>query len=715
MRKSKILIFMLALIMLFSTAVLTACGNNGGVSVTFRLNLPNFPDAPEAPAPITVKYGEKYGELPDVPQRSGYTFAGWYTTPTSMEGKLITSETEVVQKYDHILYARWTGNNVTVKFDIGDGFIEFLPFGINEDENGELWKTVTVDKKYGVMPEVRSSADGDVFMGWYTAQTGGQLVDTETIMTLAEDHTLYARFHSSHWDFSTPGDKDSFINFFPLYSSLNFEVDDSRGDGKNWLEITGSPNVPNYIFQFALNVPIQTGQVFRFDIDFDYPKPLKLAKHENVNALTDTIRVAADIEANYTSGQWTTDGRIGQTWPEEGMTVSHTASVDGRPVITVWMSSSLDFNAFSCFITNVSIITRDENKAEWDFSDSEDLGYFSQGPLATGTVNFDVADIGGKKWMAVTMPESELNQNDVYTLQFVFDKTLSVGNAVDFDLKISYTGDGSPLVAPSNGSDAVVAGVENSIHAEVSGDKFWGDSAWYSYKALTANSPWPSGGTHIKFAPHQNGRMMLTVRINKSIDLSKLTLYVADVGVSSVELPDSGKTFWDFSNSNDTQYFQGQVVDVYGQPSFKRIDRSADGLGDWRLQVTSPDAILQTSGNNADMYVLTFFLDHVSVASGASVSFDLDFEYPNSLTLAGSNASVATKTNSIQAEVSLKNNWTGAWNTNTAFAADAAWPKDGTTVTYNPAADGTLLITVRINKNIDMTKFALYIDNLVVA
>ena len=133
------------------------------------------------------------------------------------------------------------------------------------------------------------------------------------------------------------------------------------------------------------------------------------------------------------------------------------------------------------------------------------------------------------------------------------------------------------------------------------------------------------------------------------------------------------------------------------------MDRSSDNSGDNWLKITSPNAI-----KKPEAYYISFTLTGFTVSSGKTISFDLDFEYTSALTGASSN-DVAATANSIRAEVSLTNNWKGAWRNSAG-----SWPDGGVKVSYIPAADGTLLFMLRINPEIDMTKFALYIDNFVV-
>jgi len=144
------------------------------VPVTFDGNGGGTPD----PAEKTVTFGAAYGTLATV-SRTGYTFAGWYTAASG--GTLVTDETPVTAEAGHTLYAQWTPITYTVTFELnggsGAGFTE---------------KTVIYGRPYGPLPlPQRSQAE---FIGWYTADYGGNEVTEDTEVTRADNHTLYARW-----------------------------------------------------------------------------------------------------------------------------------------------------------------------------------------------------------------------------------------------------------------------------------------------------------------------------------------------------------------------------------------------------------------------------------------------------------------------------------------------------------------------------------------
>ena len=61
-----------------------------------------------------VKSTEAYGDLPEVNQRDGYHFDGWYTK--SSGGNIVTSNTIVTETENHTLYAHWTEYEITINY-----------------------------------------------------------------------------------------------------------------------------------------------------------------------------------------------------------------------------------------------------------------------------------------------------------------------------------------------------------------------------------------------------------------------------------------------------------------------------------------------------------------------------------------------------------------------------------------------------------------------
>lgn len=68
----------------------------------------------------TVTKGSTYGTLP-VLTREGYTFDGWYTSPTG--GTEVTADTVVTADSAHTLYAHWKENKIQVYYEVPYGDI----------------------------------------------------------------------------------------------------------------------------------------------------------------------------------------------------------------------------------------------------------------------------------------------------------------------------------------------------------------------------------------------------------------------------------------------------------------------------------------------------------------------------------------------------------------------------------------------------------------
>ncbi len=124
-----------------------------------------------------VTFGTTYGTLP-MPERSGYTFTGWYTKKES--GAKVETYTRVTSAVKHTLFAGWKANEYLVTFKGEGGTVN------------PASKTIVFNTKYGTLPTpVRT---GYSFSGWFTAQKDGTQVKAETVYNTAKAVTLYARW-----------------------------------------------------------------------------------------------------------------------------------------------------------------------------------------------------------------------------------------------------------------------------------------------------------------------------------------------------------------------------------------------------------------------------------------------------------------------------------------------------------------------------------------
>jgi len=138
-----------------------------------------------APASMSVSYNATYSSLPASPSRTGYNFAGWYTSAsggTKIENTSICTSAGT-------LYAHWTAKPYTLTFDVNGG---------NALTTNTL--SATYDAAYGTLPS--ATRTGYVFDGWFTSADSGTQVKADTVCK--GDLTVYA-----HWSkVVTPAKQD---------------------------------------------------------------------------------------------------------------------------------------------------------------------------------------------------------------------------------------------------------------------------------------------------------------------------------------------------------------------------------------------------------------------------------------------------------------------------------------------------------------------------
>ena len=185
-------------------------------NVTFLENGGNAPDITEK----QITFGETFGALPST-TRTGYTFLGWYTA--EQEGHKVLADT-VVDVADNItLYALWSANGYTVTFDPKGASLTTSSTGVE------------FDSEYGTLPTVTRT--GYTFLGWFTAENGGNKITADSIMQTSKDHTLYAHWQANNYtvSFNLNGGEGS-------YSSITVTFE------------TGYKNLP---------IPERTGYTFK--------------------------------------------------------------------------------------------------------------------------------------------------------------------------------------------------------------------------------------------------------------------------------------------------------------------------------------------------------------------------------------------------------------------------------------------------------------------
>ncbi|MCQ2495551.1 MAG: InlB B-repeat-containing protein [Lachnospiraceae bacterium] len=125
----------------------------------------------------TVKYMTEYGTLPTA-ERSGFSFAGWYTAASG--GRRVRSDSVFEKAGNQTLYAQWESAAFTVTLDANGGSLSQTSI---QAEYG---------KPYGTLP--KPSKSGETFIGWFTSKSGYDEVSSDSYVYESGPHTLYA-----HW------------------------------------------------------------------------------------------------------------------------------------------------------------------------------------------------------------------------------------------------------------------------------------------------------------------------------------------------------------------------------------------------------------------------------------------------------------------------------------------------------------------------------------
>ena len=110
--------------------------------------------------------------------KAGYTFGGWYkeSALTNLAGAAGASYSPTSTQ---TLYAKWTANSYTVSFNSNGG-------------STISSKTVTYDSTYGTLTSPTKT--GYTFSGWYKESALTNKVASDTKVTTAGNHTLYAKW-----------------------------------------------------------------------------------------------------------------------------------------------------------------------------------------------------------------------------------------------------------------------------------------------------------------------------------------------------------------------------------------------------------------------------------------------------------------------------------------------------------------------------------------
>ena len=157
--------------------------------------------------------------------KTGYVFSGW---STSADGSVEYSDeqtiTTLIPTGSIELFAIWTADTYTVSFNTNGG-------------NAVDDITVTYDAQYGELPT--PEYEGYTFDGWYLDEALTESVNSETVVTTPNDHTLHAKWTTDVQTITLDyqGGTDNFLYSSNTQISGTFEFE---GEAIGTLQGTGN-------------------------------------------------------------------------------------------------------------------------------------------------------------------------------------------------------------------------------------------------------------------------------------------------------------------------------------------------------------------------------------------------------------------------------------------------------------------------------------------
>lgn len=173
-----------------NTYSFTTTGTRPGYTVSFDPNGGTVSQTSK-----TVYAGDVYGVLPE-PSREGYIFQGWYTSASG--GSPVTANTNVNLSASQTLYAHWTVDD-EVQYDEPsqeepeDESVTIYYYDIN----GKKFMTETTLLGYPYSSD-HIIVDGHEFLGYWSAPTGGEKLETITETSSRHAYARYKEIAEEH-------------------------------------------------------------------------------------------------------------------------------------------------------------------------------------------------------------------------------------------------------------------------------------------------------------------------------------------------------------------------------------------------------------------------------------------------------------------------------------------------------------------------------------
>ena len=171
-------------------------------TIAYNLMDGSLPSGASNPSEYTVESGDI--TLVN-PTHTGWDFTGWSGTGLTGTAKSVVIPAGSTGNRSYT--ANWTVNSYTVTFKYQDG------------STADTQKTIPYGRKYE-LPNAPVRA-GYTFNGWFTAETGGIKITSDTAMTETANHTLYAQWNAK-------GDTTYTVEHYQETLNGSYELKDSE-------------------------------------------------------------------------------------------------------------------------------------------------------------------------------------------------------------------------------------------------------------------------------------------------------------------------------------------------------------------------------------------------------------------------------------------------------------------------------------------------------
>jgi uncharacterized repeat protein (TIGR02543 family) len=279
---------------------------------------------------ITVTYGSTYGSLPTA-TKTGYTFSGWKYSSSS-----ITSSTTVSVASNHTLVAAWTANTYTVSFNSDGG-------------STVSSKSVTYNSTYGTL--AGPTKRGYDFGGWYTTSSLTGLVTSSSTVTIAANHTLYAKWTAKTYTLTyevyggtLSGSSSKTITYDSTYGTLATASKSGYTFGGWYLESTFSTlitasstvSVPDSVTSVKLYAKL-TANSYTITYNANGGSSAPSSQTANYGSSV-TLRSTSPTRSSYTFLGWSASSTATSATYSAGQTI--TMPLNGLNLYAVWKLSA---------------------------------------------------------------------------------------------------------------------------------------------------------------------------------------------------------------------------------------------------------------------------------------------------------------------------------------------------------------------------------------